>query len=206
MNVDGIGKKLETIFETAQNEMQKIVESEIASLPAEMDIDIDELSSLDDSPAQGQSAAPEQTSNAVTISDDVPSVAIQNQNYIEEKLRESAAANKHILDVLNEEIRDNKIPTNMKLRAYEVHANITNSISLLMREMRELAKMRLGIDMVATEYMIRAKSKDKPKGSGDDNTIPLTSGQLLKIIKDAQRQPHMDIEDINFTVVEASKP
>jgi len=205
--VDGISQKLGTVFESAKQEMADIVGSEVGAkpntMPDDLDKDIDELSPFDE---QAATPAPEQTTAVTVISDSESSVAIQNQNYIEEKLRQSTSSNQHILDLLNTDITNNSVPPNMKLRAYEVHANITNSIALLMREMRELSKMRLGIDMIANEQLMRSKAKENKDDRNDDGTISLTSQQLLKIVQEARKQPLMDAEDINFTIVEASKP
>jgi len=107
-------------------------------------------------PAPGPKEIVETKQNNIVIND-VTDVGIQNQQYLESKIKNRIETTEKMLTNFEALIELNKDNANMIPRMYEVYANLTNSISLLLREMRELSKMRIGIDLVIADNVIKSK-------------------------------------------------
>jgi hypothetical protein len=202
-----ISNRLDTIFESAKKEMKQIASDgnliTDKTLPEDLELDIDQLSKLDNVPAVNESTEIEPISETTAIIN-YENLIIKNQQYIEDKAKQFIGRSEEVLNKLYNALSTECSP-NILPRMAEVYGNVTNSVSLLLRELRELSKIRLHADITTADYILRAKSGEKEKEKNKADCITLSSSQLLKIIKDSRNEIKIDADEAEYVVVEEPK-
>ncbi len=129
----------------------------------------------------------------------LPSIDIKDRSYIEEKVKGMIGRCTGILDRLDNDMKDPAvIGPNMRMRAIEVYATMVNAISIQIRELRELNKMVMGIEMINMESTTRQAQEEKAK---KEETVSMTPAQLCKIIQDAQANSTMNKITTTYEIV-----
>jgi hypothetical protein len=135
----------------------------------------------------------------------LPSVTIKDRGYLEEKTKGMISRCERILDALESsfnnppEIDDRgKEKGGFSLYAVDVYAKIVNAVAVQIRELRELNKMVMGIDVINAEQIIKKTDADKESKSKD---VKMTSTDLLKLIKEASKKTELNAVDAIFDEV-----
>lgn len=128
---------------------------------------------------------------------------LRNQEFIEMELMELISSAKMIRDKLEQEVKigaDN--------RTYEVYATLVNAIG---QQIRELLNMSMALDKAKIDRAKIRTAKAKIKGvedytkMKDNQSIPITSSQLLDIVLKASEQSQMKTISPDFEVVDQYK-
>lgn len=134
----------------------------------------------------------------------LPQVTIHDREYLETKTKGMIARCEAVLNTLENrfestEIDDKGEPkTKFNLYAVDVYAKIVNAVAVQVRELRELNRMVMGIDVINAEQMVKKQEEDNGK---KDNTVKLSSSDLLKIIKEAGAKSQVRAVNAEFEVI-----
>jgi len=133
----------------------------------------------------------------------ISDIKIRDQDYIEERIKSLISRCETILTQLDIDMKDPAVITpNMKLRAVEVYAAMANAVSIQIRELRELNKMVMGLDMVNNENIAKKIEEEAQEKKEKDSKIMLTSSQLNSLIADAMKNNSLNKIEADFKVVE----
>jgi hypothetical protein len=185
-----ITEKLNVEYTAAQSEMNDLIDQGINTSekePADYEIDFDEMSVMDEPVCQGN--------RSVEIVDDCKGVSVPNQEYMDSKIKELIFHNVELMKTLRDDIANADCAPNMKPRMMEIHGSITNSVSMLLRELREISKLRIGIDVIPFAQLIRSKAEKPEEPESKNDTLVLSSSQLLKIINEAKKENKINAEE-----------
>lgn len=136
----------------------------------------------------------------------LPSVTIEDKGYLQEKSKDMISRCERILDRLEQSFEpttdaEGKTKDNFSLYGVDVYAKMVNTVSSHIRELRELGKMVMGIDMINTEQAMKLSEAENQQKS---KNIKMSSSDLLKLIKTAESSVEVKIEpsEAEFTEVQ----
>lgn len=135
----------------------------------------------------------------------LPQVTIRDREYLEDKTKGMIQRCEMILDRLESSFEptldaEGKEKNNFTLYGVDVYAKVVNAVAVQVRELRELNKMVLGMDLVNTETAVKMAIESKEK---ENSTVKMSSSDLLKLIKTAENNKEIKTEPAEF--VEVSK-
>ena len=133
----------------------------------------------------------------------LPQVTIHDRDYLETKTKGMISRCENMLDQLEESFKpsvddEGKIKINFSLYGVDVYAKVVNAIAVQVRELRELNRMVMGIDVINAEGMLKQFEEKQEKQS---KTIKMSSSDLLKLIKEAGEANQLNAVDADFKVV-----
>jgi hypothetical protein len=121
----------------------------------------------------------------------LPTINIKDQQYLEDKIKDLIKKSELMIDNLSSEINGEITDENgnskkalsaiNRISAYNAYAIMTNSLINALKELRELNKMVMGLDIVNSDTI------NKNKGISKDKNIKLSSSELLKLLNEAQK-------------------
>jgi hypothetical protein len=138
----------------------------------------------------------------------LPQVTIHDREYLENKTKTMITRCENMLDQLEESFRpsvddDGKIKINFSLYGVDVYAKVVNAVAVQVRELRELNRMVMGIDVINAEGMLKQFEDKQEKQS---KTIKMSSSDLLKLIKEAGESNQLNAVDAEFKVINQKEP
>ena len=133
----------------------------------------------------------------------LPQVTIRDREYIETKTKAMITRCENMMEQLEESFKptvddEGKIKNNFSLYGVDVYAKLVNVVASQIRELRELNKLALGMDVVNAESMLKKIEEDSDKKS---KNIKLSSSDLLKLIREAGESNQLHAVDAEFKVV-----
>lgn len=138
----------------------------------------------------------------------LPAVEIRDREYLEIKTKGMISRCERILDRLEEsfdaipdecdERTDAEKKSGFSLYAVDVYAKIINAVAVQVRELRELNKMVMGIDVINAEQVMKRNEEEVSK---QDKTVKMSSSDLLKLIKEAGASSEIKAVDAEFKEV-----
>jgi hypothetical protein len=136
--------------------------------------------------------------------ENLPQITIRDREYIENKTKVMITRCENMMDQLEESFKptvndEGKIQINFSLYGVDVYAKLVNSVASQVRELRELNRMAMGIDVINTEAYIVSKKKEPVQET--NTTIKMTSSDLLKLIKEAGASNQLNAIDAEFDVI-----
>jgi hypothetical protein len=121
--------------------------------------------------------------SAVNQAINLPQVTIKDQQYLEDKTKQLIERSEKVLSVIETAI-NNKENTEftpfLKIQAWNSYATVSNAISIQIRELRELNKMIMGMNVINNEAMIGELNKGNESKKKESN---YTSAEVLKLVK-----------------------
>jgi len=117
-------------------------------------------------------------------------ITIQDREYMEGKIKDTIAASESIREKLEKDIKENTISPNMMLRAYEVHSTIVNAIAIQIRELRELNKMLMSLEVINNTNISKQQEEElKKKEEEEKKTVKMSPSEFLKqLIAEAEKE------------------
>jgi hypothetical protein len=159
------------------------------------------MSNLDDNVADVLA----QKENLPIESPNFPVIPIENKEYLDEKIKKIVVRCENMLDNLESDMESFENDDDdarkfmgrmtLKIAAYNAYSCLVNAITGNVRELRELSKMLLGVNLLNTK-------DDEEK---DNKNIKMSSGDLLKIINNAKENNSMNEVDAEFKVLNEEK-
>lgn len=157
-------------------------------------------------------------STEVAKLNNLPQVTIKDREYLETRSKSMISRCENILDILDrsferavngedddeEESADGKKKKKkgVELYAIDVYSKLVNAIAVQIRELRELNKMVMGIDVINAQQVMKTMESEN---EGKSKEIKMTSSDLLKLIKEASKKDVADAIDAEFNVVTPEK-
>lgn len=133
----------------------------------------------------------------------LPQVTIHDRDYIENKTKGMITRCEMMLDQLEESFKptvdnEGKIKINFSLYGADVYAKVVNAVAVQVRELRELNRMVMGIDVINADSMLRKAEEVK---NTQNKTIKMSSSDLLKLIKEAGESNQLNAVDAEFKII-----
>lgn len=133
----------------------------------------------------------------------MPQVTIRDREYLESKTKGMIDRCELMLNRLEESFEpttddEGKIKVNFSLYGVDVYAKIVNAVAVQVRELRELNRMVMGIDVINAEGMMKSLESKK---EDESKTVKLTSSDLLKLIKEAGNNNQMNAINAEFKIL-----
>jgi hypothetical protein len=156
---DKIANRFDTTFERKIGDAVAIVQTEKQQLVAEVN-------------------------NALSV----PTVEIKDREYLETKIKGLIDRTVRILDMMDNDLNSSTngegtgIPPQAKAFIYKTYADVTNAISIQIRELRELSKMTMGLDMVNTESIIKANEGKHLEEKAKQKKFMLSTSDLTELV------------------------
>lgn len=157
-------------------------------------------------------------STEVAKLNNLPQVTIKDREYLETRSKSMIARCENILDMLDrsferavngddddgEECADEKKKKKkgLELYAVDVYSKLVNAIAVQIRELRELNKMVMGIDVINAQQVMKTLESEN---EGKSKEIKMTSSDLLKLIKEAGKKEALEAVDAEFNDVKPEK-
>lgn len=136
----------------------------------------------------------------------LPQITIKDQSYLEDKTKTLIEKTERVLSQLekdmfgdSEGLEAPKITPNMKVAAYNAFSCLSNSVSMQIRELRELNKMVLGMDMMNSEVLTKKYDEEQQLKS---KTIKMSSSDLLKLINEAKNSNQLNAVNAEYKVIQ----
>ena len=138
----------------------------------------------------------------------LPEINIRDREYITDKTKTMIERCEAMMTRLEKSFEptideDGNEKENLSLYGVDVFAKLVNVTSGHIRELRELNKMVLGIDIVNVDVLLKKSEEEK---SEKDKTVKLSSSDLLKLIKEAGKTSQLNAVEADFTVVNQNQP
>lgn len=116
------------------------------------------------------------------------SITLKDQEYIDEELKTLITSSKTVLKKLEQDCK-----IGASARQFEVYFQGINSIASLIKELRDLNRMLFDLSII----------KDDPEENEDDSkNNNFTAGQLLSLVKEAQKDKENEAIEIDFDLSE----
>jgi len=117
-------------------------------------------------------------------------ITFEDQKYLLDEIRDLICSTTRILEKLEQDIKIGSPP-----RMYEVYSALTNAKVNQLRELRELNKMILDMQI------FQNVPEEKGKGTVGRDEVKMTALDLLKIVKAAQKSSSMNAIEADFKIV-----
>src|SRR5271157_2860064 len=124
----------------------------------------------------------EQVNTTLTL----PIVELKDRKYLEDRIKGLIDRTTNILDGIDRELSAGGMVPQAKAFMFKVYADVANAMSIQLRELRELAKTTMGLDMVNSESYMKA-NEAKQIEDGIKKKKFLMSGEDISNLIDAAR-------------------
>lgn len=139
----------------------------------------------------------------------LPSVDVKDREFIESKCKKMIDRCEKIMDHLDNDIGEEgqSIPLAQRPRFYEAYATMVNAISIQVRELRELNKMVMGIEMVNNEQLAKQiEQEQNEQRKVKEKSVSLTMTELAEFIKKADTNNQLNAVDATFEILDKEGP
>jgi hypothetical protein len=172
-SMDKIANKFDTTFDQKMNEAVAVIQTEKSQLT-------------------------EEVKSALSA----PIVEIKDRQYLEDKIKGLIDRTSHVLDLMDEEfVMSGGIPPQAKAFMYKTYADVVNAISIQVRELRELSKMCMGLDMINTEQTIKANEEKQIEEKAKQKKFLLSGEDLANLVDAARATSQMQAIKAEFHIL-----
>jgi multidrug efflux pump subunit AcrB len=137
----------------------------------------------------------------------LPTVEIKDREYLETKIKGLIERTTNVLDIIDNDLNSKNpdgsagITPQAKAFMLKVYADVCNAVSIQLRELRELSKMNMGIDMVNAEQSMKANEEQQLIDKAKDKKYILSGSDIAELIDAARSTSQMNSIYASFKII-----
>jgi len=135
----------------------------------------------------------------------LPSIEVKDREYLEQKCKSMIEKTERILGFIEKDIGEEgqSIPLNIRSKFYDSWSSLVNAVSIQLRELRELNKMVMGIDMVNNEAIIKQMEEEQAERRRKrEGKVSLSMSELASLVKAAENNNQLNAVDATFEIMD----